>query len=89
MQNNMKSQKICCWKCNKISSHDIDIAGKPTLILTCPVCQASLIINFAPFQRQETFVYRKFAPSSYMQSQMPGIKIYDLPEILDSSEPKS
>ncbi len=84
MQNKKQSQKICCWKCNKISSHDIDMAGEPTLILTCPFCRASFVINLAPFQRQETFIYRN-ALSNSMQSQMPGIKTYDLPEILGSS----
>ncbi len=89
MQDNKKRQKISCCKCNEIFSYYIDITGEPTLILMCPFCQASLVIDFAPFRRQETFVYRKITSSSYLQSQMNGIKAYDLPVILGSSEPSS
>ncbi len=83
MQNNMKRQNIRCWKCKELFSLLIDISGEPTLTLTCPYCGTPLTINFAANPRKDIVVMRQAD-----QGDSKVITVYDLPEILESTEPK-
>ena len=82
MQESMKRQKIECWQCKRIFSLLIDTAGEPTLTKACPYCHAPLKLAFGG-EPQNIITVMRGAPRSQPQE----ITVYQLPEILDSSDP--
>ena len=82
MENTMKRQKIRCWQCKEIFSLLIDTAGEPTLTKACPYCHAPLKLAFGG-EPQNIFTVMRGAARSQPQE----ITVYQLPEILESSDP--
>ena len=60
----------------------IDIAGEPTLTRACPYCHAPLKLDFCGESQNIITVMRGAA-----RSQPQEITVYQLPEILESSDP--
>ena len=82
MENTMKRQKIECWQCKRIFTLLIDTAGEPTLTKACPYCHAPLKLAFGGEPQNIITVMRGAA-----RSQTQEITVYQLPEILESSDP--
>ena len=82
MQESMKRQKIRCWQCKETFSLLIDTAGEPTLTKACPYCHAVLKLAFGGEPQNIITVMRGAA-----RSQTQEITVYQLPEILESSDP--
>ncbi len=82
MQESMKRQKIECWQCKRIFSLLIDTAGEPMLLRECPYCHAPLKLAFGGESQHVITVMRGAA-----RSQPQEITVYQLPEILESSDP--
>ena len=82
MQESMKRQKILCWQCKEIFSLLIDTAGEPTLARECPYCHAALRLDFCGEPQNIITVMRGTA-----RLQPQEITVYQLPEILESSDP--
>ncbi len=82
MQESMKRQKIRCWQCKEIFSLLIDTAGEPTLTRECPYCHAPLKFAFGGEPQNIVTLMRGSA-----QSQSQERTLYQLPEILESSDP--
>ena len=78
----MKRQKIRCWNCTRIFSLLIDTAGETTLTKACPYCHASLKLDLGGEEQNIVTVMRGAA-----KSQPQEITVYQLPEILESSDP--
>ncbi|TLU88443.1 MAG: hypothetical protein FDX21_00075 [Chlorobium sp.] len=78
----MKRQKIECWQCKRIFSLLLDTAGEPTLIRECPYCHASLKLDFGG-EQQNFITIMRGVPRTQPQENT----VYQLPEILKSSNP--
>lgn len=71
-----------CWNCQKIFSLLLDLDEKPDILLECPYCSKSVLIEQEPHREK---IISLFKSDNQQQTQTQAIKSY--PEIIPTRKP--